>query len=91
MSAINGIGPQNPVQRVVTQPVQKQLPTEPAKQTKMTDRVEFSKVSHLLQTLRANDIRAQKVSEIRAQLEAGTYETEAKLDGAISRLLNDLS
>jgi negative regulator of flagellin synthesis FlgM len=91
MSSINSIGPNTPIQKVTSQPVQKQLPAAPAKQVKLTDRVEFSKVSHLLQTLKANDIRADKVADVRAKIAAGTYETSEKLDKAIDRLMDDLA
>jgi anti-sigma28 factor (negative regulator of flagellin synthesis) len=91
MSSINSIGPNTPIQKITAQPVQKKLPTNPAQQVKLTDRVEFSKVSHLLQTLKANDIRADKVADIRAKLAAGTYETSDKLDKAIDRLMDDLA
>jgi negative regulator of flagellin synthesis FlgM len=36
------------------------------------------------------DIRADRVAEIRAQIEAGVYETEAKLDIAVGRLLDEI-
>ena len=84
MSAIHGVGGHSPVQRVVSQPVQKQLPVEPAKQQKIADKVQFSHENHLLATLKAGgDFRADKVQSIREQLKAGTYESTAKLDAAI--------
>lgn len=36
------------------------------------------------------DIRADKVAAIKAQIQAGTYETEQKLDAALSRLLDEI-
>ena len=87
---INGVGNNSPIQKVVTNPVHKQVPTEPAHQHPVTDRLEVSGMSHLLKTLKSNDVRVDKVSEIRAQIEAGTYETEDKLDIAADRLLDDL-
>jgi anti-sigma28 factor (negative regulator of flagellin synthesis) len=36
------------------------------------------------------DIRTERVAAIRAQIEAGTYETEDKLDSAVSRLLDEI-
>ena len=92
MSGINSIGPNTPIQKTLTQPVQKQVATNAPKQLKLTaDRVEIAKVNQLLATLKVNDVRTEKVSAIRAQIEAGTYETEAKLDAAIDRLMDDLS
>jgi negative regulator of flagellin synthesis FlgM len=37
------------------------------------------------------DIRADRVAELRAAIEAGTYETPDKLETAVSRLLNEIS
>ena len=36
------------------------------------------------------EIRADKVAEIRAQIAAGVYETDDKLDTAVSRLLDEI-
>ena len=90
MNPINSIGQSSPIQKIVSQPVHKQLPTAPAKQVKLTDRVELSKVNHLLATLKTSDVRIDRVNVIRAQIAAGTYETQAKLDAAIERLMDDL-
>ena len=91
MSGINSIGPNTPIQKVITQPVQKQVSAQAPKQLKLTDRVEIAKMGHILQALKTNDIRTDKVNAIRSQIEAGTYETEAKIDAAIDRLMDDLS
>ena len=36
------------------------------------------------------DMRTDRVDEIRAQIEAGTYETDEKLDVAVGRLLDEI-
>ena len=36
------------------------------------------------------DVRADRVAEIRPQIEAGAYETDDKLDVAIGRLLDEI-
>lgn len=36
------------------------------------------------------DIRADRVAEVRAQIASGEYETEAKLDVALDRLLDEI-
>ena len=36
-------------------------------------------------------MRAERVAELRAQIEAGTYETAAKLGVAVGRLLDEIS
>ena len=89
MSSINGIGNNSPLQKIVSQPIHKQIPADAPRQP-VTDKVELSGMSHLLEALKSNDIRLDKVAEIKAQIEAGTYEDDAKLDIAADRLLDDL-
>jgi anti-sigma28 factor (negative regulator of flagellin synthesis) len=87
---IPSIGPNTPIQKITAKPVHVSLPAKPAAATKLTDRVELSHVNKMLATLKANDIRADKVASIKAQIASGVYETEAKLDAAIEKLMNDL-
>jgi flagellar biosynthesis anti-sigma factor FlgM len=91
MSSVNGIGNQSPVQKIVSQPVQKQVSAEAPKQMMATDKLQLSGQAHFLQALKGNDVRADKVSNIKAQIQAGSYESDAKLDVAIDRLLDDLN
>ena len=45
---------------------------------------------HLLKALKNNDVRTEKVEAIKVQIEAGTYEDDAKMDAAVDRMLDDL-
>jgi anti-sigma28 factor (negative regulator of flagellin synthesis) len=90
MSSINHIGGSSPVQRVVTNPIQKQVAPDAPAQMPATDKLELSGASHLLKSLKNNDVRADKVAEIKAQIEAGTYDDDKKLDAAVDRMLDDL-
>lgn len=90
MSGINGVGQNSPVHKIVSNPVQKSIPADAARQTGATDKVELSGMSHLLKALKNNDVRTEKVAEIKAQIEAGTYEDDAKMDAAVDRMLDDL-
>ena len=90
MSSINSVGGNSPIQKIIQQPIQKQTPAAAPKQLPTVDKLELSGMSHLLKTLKSNDVRVDKVSEIRAQIDAGTYETDDKLDIAADRLLDDL-
>ena len=90
MNIVHGVGSQSPVQKIVASPVQKSLPANAPAQMDRADKVELSGIAGFLQTLKANDIRAEKVAEVKAAIEAGTYEDDAKLDLAIDRLLDDL-
>ena len=88
---VNNVGSSSPVQKLASNPVQKAIPTDAPKQLPATDRLELSGVSHLLKTLKSNgDVRTDKVADIKAQIEAGTYEDYKKLDVAVDRLLDDL-
>ena len=90
MSDINRIGSNSPVQKIVKDPVQKQVAADAPKQLRANDRVELSGMSHLLKALKSNDVRTEKVADIKARIEAGQYEDDKKLDAAVDRLLDDL-
>ena len=91
--SVNGVGGNNPVQRVITNPIYKNLPAaQPAETTaaRSTDKLELSGFSHLLKTAKNNDVRADKVADIKAAIANGTDETDEKLDAATDKLLDDL-
>jgi len=91
-NSINKVATNAPVNKVVSQPIQKEVPADAPKQLPVTDRVELSgTVSNLLKTLKSGgDLRADKVAAIKQQIESGTYEDDHKLDVAADRLLDDL-
>ena len=94
MNSINGlgnVGNAGSVQKVTTPAVQKQVPAGAPEQNRVADRVELSGVGHLIQALKANNVRADKVAAIKSQIEAGTYEDDHKLNVATDRLLDDLA
>ena len=56
-----------------------------------SDRVELSDHARLLDEIRRlPDVRTERVQQVRDALDAGTYETEERLNTAIERLLEDL-
>lgn len=56
------------------------------------DQLDISREADIASRLRdIPDIRADRVAELRAAIEAGTYETPDKLETAVSRLLNEIS
>ena len=91
MSSVNSVGNNSPVQNIINHPIQKQIPASQQPASRSADKVELSGVSHLLTSLKANDIRVDKVATIKSQIEAGTYEDDHKLDVAADRLLDDLN
>lgn len=55
------------------------------------DRVEISPMARLMTEISAlPDIRAEKVAQVRAEIQAGTYITPEKFDLAVARLLEDI-
>ena len=87
---INGVNSSSPLQKIVNQPVQRELPTE-APQVPVNDKLELSGMSHLLKALKSNDVRTDLVADVKGRIDAGTYEDDHKLDVAVDRLLDDLS
>jgi negative regulator of flagellin synthesis FlgM len=56
------------------------------------DHVEISPLGQMLDGIsRLPEIRHEKVEAIRAQIVSGTYETPAKLELALDRLIDELS
>jgi negative regulator of flagellin synthesis FlgM len=56
------------------------------------DQLDISREADMVSRIRdIPDIRADRVAEIRAAIEAGTYETSDKLDIAVGRLLDEIS
>jgi anti-sigma28 factor (negative regulator of flagellin synthesis) len=91
MSSINNITGSNAVQRLIDQPIQRALSTDRPTPTKATDRLELSGHGHLLQALKSNDVRIDKVADIRAQLASGKYDENGKLDSVLDKVLDDLA
>ncbi len=74
----------NKIQSVETESISTQIDT--------ADQVDISSEAQMLAELNdATDIRAEKVAEIRQQIETGHYETSDKLDVAVDRMLDELA
>ncbi len=91
MSQINPISQPTPVQKIVANPIQKQIPPD-APPVRASDRLELSGASGFLAALKSNDVRTDKVASIRQQLQDGTYDPDGKkLDAATDKLLDELT
>jgi anti-sigma28 factor (negative regulator of flagellin synthesis) len=88
---VNNVGSNSPIQKIVSNPIQKQIPTDAAPKTSATDRLELSGASGFLKTLKSNDVRAEKVASVKSQIESGKYEDDHKLNVAVDKLLNEFS
>lgn len=92
MSQINNIAPTTPIQKITAEPIQKEIAPDAPPQLRATDKLELSGASHLLSALKTNDVRTDKVADIRQQIQAGTYDADGtKLDGAIDKVLDELN
>ncbi len=91
MSSINNIGGNTPINRLTpTRPTYQPADIQVPKSAPKTDTVELGNVDGYLSQLKTNDIRIDKVAEIKAQIAAGTYETDDKLEAAADKLLDDV-
>lgn len=55
------------------------------------DRVEISDAGKLLEKVQQSDqVRAERLEQIKTAIEAGEYETPEKLEAALSKLLNEI-
>lgn len=63
----------------------------PGRTERPSDRVELSDRARLLNKLiNLPDVRRDLVDEVRRSIEAGTYDTPERLDGALNGLADDL-
>ena len=90
MSQINTVSGSAPIQPSQLRPVARPATAAPAGPTRGSDKLELSGASHLLKLSKANDVRTDKVADLKAQIAAGTYETDDKLTAAADQLLDDL-
>ena len=68
-----------------------QTQTESIVDNSPVDSVDISPEAQLIDQIHdLPEIRSDRVAEIRAQIESGVYETEAKLDVAVGRLLDEI-
>jgi anti-sigma28 factor (negative regulator of flagellin synthesis) len=91
MSTINSISGNSAIQQIINAPIQSSLESDSAQNPRSADRLELSGVSQIFQSLQANNVRTDLVTSVRSQIDAGTYETDDKLNSATDKLLDDLS
>jgi negative regulator of flagellin synthesis FlgM len=66
-------------------------PVAPPSSTPVNDELQISDAARLLeQSRQLPEIRQDRVDAIRAQLASGTYETQDKLQTAVTRLLDEI-
>jgi len=66
-------------------------PSSPAQGARGADQVDISAAAEAAAVAsEMSDFRADLVARIRGEIEAGTYETAAKLDAAVDNLLDEM-
>lgn len=64
---------------------------QPSTSSSVGDELTLSDTAQLVDRVRdLPDIRTERVAQIRAQIAAGTYENDAKLNGALEHLLDEI-
>jgi len=95
MSSINGLGGISPLQQpqsITPKPTVNAADGTATPKASLSDRLEFSGVSNLFASLKANDIRTDKVESIKSQIASGIYDADgSKLDSAADKLLDEIS
>lgn len=89
---INGPSQVNGAQSLAgLQRAQSTAPQKAAQPLHGADQLDISPEAELVSRINdMPDVRADRVAEIRSQIEAGTYETEDKLNVAVGRLFDEL-
>jgi negative regulator of flagellin synthesis FlgM len=89
---VHGLGPvKGPLPVGQTRPAKEISPPSEAKPVAPRDEVEISSAGKMLETLhQTSEVRAERLAQIKAAIEAGEYETPEKIEAAISRLLAEI-
>ena len=88
---INAIGSVQRTAPVSHPQSQVSQPTQSTRVSSTQDELEISKAARMLGDMQSNsDLRAERLAQIKAAIDDGTYETREKLDVAVDKLLKDI-
>ena len=74
-----------------TTPVAPPQPTAPAQAISGNDRVEISTVGRMMEQLtNSGEVRAERLALLKSQIEAGVYESPAKLEAALAKMIAEI-
>ena len=84
------IRPSNPIQS--SRPAPQQETASTAKSMSPQDEIEISDAGRMLDDLsRSSDVRAERLAQIKAAIDNGTYDTPAKLEAALEKMIGQIS
>jgi negative regulator of flagellin synthesis FlgM len=87
---VNGPGPVHNSSPINHSRPPRSEPSQAAKPAGPVDEVEISSAGKLLEKAsQSSAVRAERIAQIKSEIEAGTYETPEKLDAALERLLDE--
>ena len=73
-----------------TQPVSEVRKPDSGKPLSPRDEVTISKASQMLDQLnQSSEVRADRLAQIKAEIDAGTYDTPEKMEAALSKLFGE--
>jgi negative regulator of flagellin synthesis FlgM len=89
---VNGVGSvQGSIPIKPSRPATEVSRTSETKPIETNDAVEISPAGKMLEELgQSSAVRAERLAQIKAAIDAGTYETPEKLEAALSKMLDDL-
>ena len=89
---VNGSNPvQNTVPIKQARPAAEVPPTTEAKPATPRDEVEISSVAKMLDRMNQSpEIRAERLNQIKVQIEAGKYDTPEKLEAALEKMFGEI-
>ena len=91
VSSTGSVGGAGPVRPAQVAPSQGPAQPAPGGLEAPQDEVEISSAARILEQLQTNpEVRAARLAEIRAAIEAGVYESDDKLSAAVDRLLDEI-
>jgi negative regulator of flagellin synthesis FlgM len=91
VSSTGSVGGAGPVRPAQIAPSQGPGQPAPGGLEAPQDEVEISSAARILEQLQSDpEVRAARLAEIRAAIEAGVYETDDKLSAAVDRLLDEI-
>ena len=89
---VSGIGPSSgasPVRGVA--PVAPQQAAQPSSVAAPRDELEISSVGKMMDRMSETpDVRAERLAQIKEAIENGTYDTDEKLEAALSKMFDSL-